>query len=251
MPRIQKTSDIVEQHSERAVLFAGGGFLLAGIAFFLIRYRGDGAFVPLGYVLSLGALGLFATAGYTIGKVRRVAAHTLDCPFCTERVSLSEPPGEVDVRCSGCNRMIPIHEGRIVPVSQVRCGFCNGLNHYSDKTDALLCEECNHEIPIQHEEGYVSKKSVRGFAVVEDDALYELVLTDADDSAQGHHNEGLVAALQHMLALNRNQVKGLLDEVPVTLLQGITRMKADMLKAQLANHGATAEARPLSTTSTV
>ena len=251
MPRIEKTSDIVEQHSERAVLFGGGGFLAGAVAFLLIRYSGDGAFLPMGYVLLLVAVGLFATAGYTIGKVRRVARFTLDCPFCSERVSLSEAPDEVDVRCSGCNRMIPIHEGHIVPVSQVRCGFCNGLNYYSDKTDALLCEECNHEIPIQHEEGYVPKKTVRSFAVVEDEALYELVLTDAGDSAIGHHSESLIGALQHMLALNRSQVKGILDETPVTLLQGITRMKADMLKAQLSNHGATVEARPLPATSNV
>jgi 4'-phosphopantetheinyl transferase EntD len=48
-----------------------------------------------------------------------------------------------------------------------------------------------------------------------------------------------------MLALNRNQVKQMLEEVPITLLTGIPRMKAEMLQAQLAAHQAHAQAIPL------
>jgi hypothetical protein len=123
---------------------------------------------------------------------------------------------------------------------QVRCGFCNSLNYYSDKTDLLICETCNHEIPVHQEDGKPVKHLPKGFAIVDDNMLYELVLIEAAKT-----NEDLVKTLQSMLALNRNQVRDLLDEVPVTLLQGITRMKADMLTAQLVNHGARAEARTI------
>ena len=242
MARTERTSDIVEKHSERAVFFGAGGFLCAGGAFLMLRYGGP-SMAGLAWVLVLGALGLFAVAGFTIGKVRRVAAFRIACPFCTEIVDMAGNPGDQDVSCPGCHRMIPLREGAVVAVAQVRCGFCNALNYYSDKTDALLCEECNHEIPIQHEEGYVQKKFVRGFAVVEDDALYELVLTGAD----AHHGEDLVETLQHMLALNRNQVKDIVRDAPVTLLQGIAKMKAEMLKAQISNHGGKAEARAMGT----
>lgn len=242
MARQERTSDIIEQYSERAVFLGAGGFLCAGAAFLTLHY-GGASMAGLAWVLVLGALALFGMAGYKIGRVRRVAAFQVGCPFCSEVVALASAPGDQDVSCSGCNRMIPLRDGKVVAVNQVRCGYCNGLNYYSDKTDALLCEECNHEIPIQHEEGYVSKKSVSKFAVVEDDALYELVLVDA-----GRDEEDLIGTLQHMLALNRNQVKGILDQTPVTLLQGITRMKAEMLKAQIANHGGEAQARVYSET---
>jgi hypothetical protein len=78
------------------------------------------------------------------------------------------------------------------------------------------------------------------FAVVDDDNLYELILI-----AHGHKTEELINALQHMLALNRNQVKQMLTELPVTLLTGIPRRKAEMLTAQLSIHEGLAEMRPL------
>jgi hypothetical protein len=45
--------------------------------------------------------------------------------------------------------------------------------------------------------------------------------------------------------LNRNQVKQMLDELPVTVLTGITRKKAEMLKAQLTMHDAGVEFKPM------
>jgi hypothetical protein len=54
-----------------------------------------------------------------------------------------------------------------------------------------------------------------------------------------------------MLALNRNQVKQMLDELPVTMLTGITKKKAEMLQAQLSIHDGEAEIRPISDPSSV
>ena len=70
--------------------------------------------------------------------------------------------------------------------------------------------------------------------------MYEFILV-----AHGHKTEDLIESLQRMLALNRNQVKQMLQELPVTLLTGITRQKAEMLQAQLALHEAATEFRPM------
>jgi hypothetical protein len=123
----------------------------------------------------------------------------------------------------------------------VRCGFCNALNYFSEKTDVLLCEECNHEVPISHEEGHIPKKRLAtGFAVEDDDRPYELILV-----AHGPKTDDLIQTLQTMLALNRNQVKQMLSELPVTLLTGIPKKKAEMLRAQLSIHEGAADCRPL------
>ncbi len=79
-----------------------------------------------------------------------------------------------------------------------------------------------------------------GFAVVDDDDMYELVLTGA-----GHKEEELIQVLQQMLALNRNQVKQMLEEIPVTLLTGINRRKAELLKAQITVHDGQVEFRKM------
>jgi hypothetical protein len=122
---------------------------------------------------------------------------------------------------------------------QVRCGFCNTLNYYSPKTEVLLCEDCNREVPISLDDSHTPKHIA--FARRDDDKLYELVLV----SNGGRKTEDLISALQHMLALNRNQVKQMLDELPVTLLTGIPRMKAEMLQTQLSTNDAVAEFRPI------
>ncbi len=236
--RIQRYSDVIERISERAFYFFIGTVFCGALGALLMRYRGDGMFLGLAWVLVLAAIGMFAYGVYIASTTTKVTSFSIECPICTEVNELTEKPESEDITCVACNHRIPIKDGKVLPVMQVRCGYCNSLNYYSDKTELLICETCNHEIPIHQEDGKPVKHLPKGFAVVDDNMLYELVLLD------GHKtNEDLVKTLQSMLALNRNQVRDLLDEVPVTLLQGITRMKADMLTAQLTVHGANAEAR--------
>jgi hypothetical protein len=227
MPKIQRASDVIEQDAEKAFYFIGGGIASAAVAGLLLKYQGSGGFVPLAWILVLAAVCLIGYGVYWIVKAKKVTSVSIKCPFCFERNDLVEQPVDDDVPCVACNRMIPIQGGQVLSVSQVRCGFCNGLNYYSAKTEALLCEHCNREI-------------AKGFAVIDDDQQYELVLLEV-----GRSSEEVITTLQQMLALNRNQVKDILENTPVTLLQGLPRMKVDLLVAQLAAHGATAEARSL------
>lgn len=235
----QRSSDIVEQIGVKAMGYGGGGLLafVVGLIFFI--FRGGGVLVPFSIVLMLIGLIMVGYAIYCTLQVRKVASHVVECVYCHYKNRLTEPPAN-DFMCGSCYRMIPVLDGHVLPVQQVRCGFCNELNYYNQKTQVLLCESCNHEIPISQGDDMPQKHSV--FAVKEDTHTYELVLMSHD----GHHTENLITALQSMLALNRNHVKDMLDKLPVTLLTGIPRMKAEMLQAQLAVHGATAEFRAVS-----
>jgi hypothetical protein len=240
MPSIQRTSDLIELIAERAITFAFGG--LCGLAFasLLFYYHGQSMmFVPLAAVITLISLPVTIYSIYEAFKIRKVTANSVVCPFCEFDNQLVEAP-DTDIHCRGCNRMIPITDGKILSVDQVRCGFCNALNYYSEKTDVLLCEECNHEVPIAGDDSRPKKSMPAFFAVTEDDSVYELVLI-----AHGNKTEDLINALQHMLALNRSQVKQLLGELPAVLLTGINRKKAEMLKAQLSIHDGVAEFRPI------
>ncbi len=239
MPQVQRSSDVVEMHSERALSFGFGGVFALLIATGLFVYRGGGMFVPLASILTVIGLGLCGYAIFCALQVRKVSSVVVACPYCKGTNRLLEVPSG-DFTCSECHRLIPIKDGHPLAVQQVRCGYCNELNYYSEKTDVLLCEACNHDIPIAHEEGYVPRKAQSAFAVQEDDRMYELVLM-----AHGHKTEELIDCLQHMLALNRNQVKQILLELPTTLLTGIPRKKAELLKAQLTMHDALAEFKAL------
>ncbi|MFY9234041.1 MAG: hypothetical protein WAO58_06225 [Fimbriimonadaceae bacterium] len=239
MAQPQRSSDIVESHSEHALASSLGGLVALALGFLLWIYRGDGWLSGLALVLMIGGLVAIGYGIYSALQIRKVQSATLNCPYCDFTNRFTEAPMG-DVSCRGCNRMISIDEGRVLKVMQVRCGYCNELNYYTEKNVALICESCNHEIPIAQADGNMPTKKLL-FASKEDDALYELVLI----SHGAHHTENLIAALQQMLALNRNQVKDMLMNLPVTLLTGIPRKKAEMLQAQLSIHEAAAEFRPV------
>lgn len=241
MPRVQRVSDVIELHAERAVYYGFGGVVAIAFAGLLVYYHGQSnMFVPLGGIFGFLGVGSICFAGFLGFQTKKVEGKPVVCPICSTANELIGKPDE-DFPCVGCNRMIPIREGEPLPVSQVRCGYCNELNYYSDKTEALLCEKCNHEIPIARDDEAGPKKMIpKGYAVVDDESLYELVLM-----GQGNKEEELIHTLQHMLALNRNQVKQMLTELPVTLLTGITRKKAEMLSAQLSIHDGHAEFRQM------
>lgn len=234
----QRSSDIVEQYGVKAISAGIGGIVvaIAGIIFWM--YRGGGATAPLAILLMVIGAGLIGYAIYEAAQIRKVGSYVAECSYCKHKNRLSEPVS-ADFLCGACFRMVPVQDGKILTVQQVRCGFCNELNYYSERNQVLLCESCNHEIPLSRGDDVPQKHSV--FAVKEDNALYELVFTGHDN----HHTEELIQCLQSMLALNRNHVKQMFDEVPVTLLSGIPRMKAELLQAQIATHGGFAEFRQL------
>jgi uncharacterized protein YbaR (Trm112 family) len=241
MPKVERSSDVVEIRSETAITYGVGAIFAIAVGAVLYYYRGQtGMFVPLAEIFLFAGLGLLGYAIYAAFSIKKVTHKFYVCPYCEANNALTEEPKE-DFLCTNCNRLVPVKDGEILPVQQVRCGYCNALNYFSEKTDVLLCESCNREVPIAHEEGHVAKKSLpTGFAVEDDLRPYELILVDP-----GQHTESLIAALQHMLALNRNQVKLMLNETPVTLLSGVPKKKAEMLRAQLQMHDATADCKPI------
>lgn len=234
----QRRSDVLEMIAERALMFGIGGIVALAGSYLFYSFRGDGYTIGLIWVLAVAGVISILLALYSVTKVRKVTDFSVECPYCKAANHLLEKPRE-DFTCGECHRLVPVIDGQILPVFQVRCGFCNTLNYYSDKSEALICEECDREIPIAVT-GESGRNLPRGFVIQDDPNLYELVLV-----APGNKTEEVISALQHMLALNRSQVKNILAEAPVTLLTGITRRKAEMLQAQLAVHDAAAEFRPL------
>lgn len=235
----ERSSDVVEQYGMRALVAGLGGVIALTIAGVLFMFRGDGGTIGLIGVLALAGLVGIGYGLHQWMQIKKIANVVIECPYCNYKNRMTEQP-TADFACGDCYRMIAVApDGQVLPVSQVRCGFCNHLNFYSAKTEVLLCEDCNREVPISVADGQTPKQIA--FARRDDDSLYELVLL----SHGGHKTEELISALQHMLALNRNQVKQLLNELPVTLLTGIPRMKAEVLQAQLTVNDAVAEFRAI------
>lgn len=236
----ERSSDVVEQFGMRALVAGLLGVISLIIAGVLFAFRGDGSTIGLIAVLGIAGVGSLGYAIYEWTQIKKVASVVVVCPYCQFKNRMTDQP-RADFACGSCYRMIPVApDGQILGVSQVRCGFCNHLNYYNETSVGLICESCDREIPISTAEGVETKKFFQAYTHKDDDQTYELVLI-----SYGHKTEEVIATLQHMLALNRNQVKQMLEELPVTLLTGIPRKKAEMLKAQLALHDAAAEFHPV------
>lgn len=230
MPQAKRSSDVVEEFATATLIYGGCGILalLIGIPMFIYR----GMLMYLGILLILGGLAAVGYAIYEFMQARKVIGVKESCPYCGAGNSLMEAPTE-PFSCVECHRMIPVQDGKILEVMQVRCGFCNHLNYYNETSVGLICEECDREIPIATPDGKLASKAFHSYSRHDDQNPYDLMLVEV-----GKKPEEVISCLQHMLALNRNQVKQMFDELPVTLLTGITKMKADMLAAQLESHGA-------------
>lgn len=234
MSEAQRSTDIVEDLSARAFLSLVAGVILLVLGGVMIAYKG--MMMALGIVLTIIAAAALGYAIYAFSVTRKVGAVKTICPYCGAPNVFTEKPMS-DFACRSCSRMVPIDNGVMLEVHQVRCGYCNALNYWSPRSFGLICEECSHEIPISGLEGGAHR--VQAYAVKDDDQAYDLFLTGV-----GKNSEDLVAALQHILSLNRNQVKDIMANTPQLLLQGIPKKKAELLAAQLKMHDAIADIRP-------
>lgn len=235
MPLVERSTDVIEIHWENAFIFGGLGIL--GLLGSWIFRRYDN--IPLSWVLLVIGLVLFIIGAKRVYQVRHVSGYGYTCPYCSETNILTSSAKD-DFCCEKCRRMIPIENGEVLEVFTVRCNYCSEINYYSPKTEVLICESCAHEIPISLDDGRERKVLPKFYAVKEDDSLYELILVD-----RGPDTEDLIKCLQQMLALNRNQVKQILEELPATLLSGIPKLKAEILQQQLKLHNGEAEVRAI------
>ncbi|HXH60783.1 MAG TPA: hypothetical protein VNI20_05435 [Fimbriimonadaceae bacterium] len=237
MPDLDRSSNIKEIRTQRALMAMIPGGIGLFIAIVLFSYHAPST-IGLRWVMLLASVGALGYGIWQLSLISKITTFDIVCPFCDGKNIFTEQPMD-DVRCDHCNREIPIVNGRLLKVFQVRCGYCNALNWYSEKSTGLICEECDRVIPISTEEGQEATAAFTTFSRQDDDAPYNLMLIDA-----GPKHEEIIPVLQKMLALNRNQVKDIIDEVPVILLQGIPKKKADLLAAQIGAHDGRAKVAP-------
>lgn len=232
--QVERSEDVKEEIGTRSTLaiVPGAICLILGILF-VGPYRGG--LVGLGWVLLAGGLVAVGWGVWQLIQSRKVSEYKLQCPFCFAVNVFTEKPDD-DVRCSDCQRLVPIEHGVVLRVFQVRCGYCQHLNYYSEKSTTLICEQCDSLIPIATDEEPEAKVVLERFTTKDDRAPYDLVLLAGDAKS-----EKLVGALQQMLALNRNQIKRIMEQTPAVLYTGIPKRKAEMLLREIEEAGGRAE----------
>lgn len=233
---IERSETVKEEFGTRSFLALVPGVVVVVVGV-LMAIVYPSILSPLGWILLLGGIGAVGYGIWQMLEARKVKEFHLVCPFCQANNVYTQKP-TVDVRCVECSRMVPIQSGDILRVFQVQCGYCRHLNYYTEKSTGLICEQCDSVIPIATDEGPEAMATFEKFTRQEDPNPYDLVLLESE-----HKTEKLIACLQRILALNRNQVKQILDEAPAVLLSGIPRKKAELLVKDIEQAGGHAEYR--------
>lgn len=231
-PILTRVEVVQEEFASNAIIALIPGLGIAGIGAVMLFYqlKQGGLLVALAGVIIFIGIAVAAWGVFQASRAKKVESYKVECPFCNRPNHLTRQPNE-DFRCSECNREVPVAEdGTILAVYQVRCGYCNTLNYYSEKSTGLICEECDREIPIATDEETHAKKMFEAYTLKDDNHPYDLILNAAPE------NEEMIKCLQTMLALNRNQVKDIIEDLPQVLLQGIPKKKAELLMAQISGH---------------
>lgn len=234
MADLERSTDVKESYGAQALMAMVPGVLALIIGGIIVAYRSQ-VFIWLGLLLMVFGLAAIVFGIVQLTKIKKVQTVPVVCPFCGATNELGEAPRK-DFTCSGCHRSVPVRDGRVLQVWQVQCGYCGTLNFYSEKSTGLICETCARQIPISVDEDLEAQKRMEHYAFQEDPLPYDLVLT-----ARGTKQEELILHLQKVLALNRNQVKQIIEQVPVVLLTGIPKKKAELLRQELIAHGGRAE----------
>ena len=238
----ERSSNLREEYALRAFISIVPGLIALTISIVLFvynsRYSDTRYTVGLQWVLLVLSV---AAIGYGVSQLmqmRKIASFDVECPFCKAKNRFTTQPTH-DVRCDRCNRDIPIVDGRTLRVFEVRCGFCSTLNWYSEKSTGLICEECDREIPIAVGDERDASPAMHAYSRHDDATRYNLVLVDP-----GPRREEIIPVLQKMLALNRNQVKEIMDDVPMTVLHGVPKKKAELMASEITASGGRADASP-------
>ncbi len=184
-----RRSHVLEMIAEKAFFFGGGGISAIALGALLYAFRGDGMLLGLVYILWIGGATSLGLAIFSLFGIRQIVNHDVDCPYCNKTNTLTTAPKE-DFTCEHCSLLIPVKDGAVLPVFQVRCGFCNHLVYYNEKSEALICDNCDREIPI-HTSGESHRILPKSFTIHDDPNVYALVLVDP-----GPKTEEMIDVLQ-------------------------------------------------------
>ena len=117
----QRSSDIVEQYSAKALGAGIGGLVALGAGIVLFVGGAGPSMVGLASVLALAGVGLIGFAISCMVKAKQVGGVGVVCCYCQYKNMLTEAPTK-DFTCQRCNRLVPIENGQVLEISQVRCG---------------------------------------------------------------------------------------------------------------------------------
>lgn len=250
MPKSATTlTDVKEEvwmHSLGAA-FTGLCILVgAGILFYFMRFLVPGTILgPVRIVLGLAMLtgaSICGIALYFGALANKMASVVFPCPYCNSEMRFPAAPAE-DFDCEFCNRTVHFLNGRPLPVQTVLCRSCRTEHRVASNVQHYICDNCNRPLLLPWMR---DSQDVRIADSAEDAMLqnYDVLLVAYD---RRRENE-LAFKIQNLLVVNLNEARRLISTVssqdPLIVGHDVPQRKAEAIRRQLQELGATATMRP-------
>jgi DNA-directed RNA polymerase subunit RPC12/RpoP len=118
--------------------------ILAGVVF---AYSGGSA--PFVWVSAVIAAGCIGFAIYKFIQLSNIETTPAPCSYC-KRINTLVGGIEKDFVCQHCNRLVPVQDGKIMPVLPIECEHCNAKNFFSMRSIKLICDACGRDIKLEN-----------------------------------------------------------------------------------------------------
>jgi ribosomal protein L7/L12 len=250
-----RISDIQENVWTQAIGTAVVGLLLigvSGIVYWLLNYLPVfselpiAAKLPIALAPAIGAV-IVLIAGWRSAqaRTRNLARVAFPCPYCDRPNHFAEEPTE-DFECDYCDRTVHFDEGKPIPVRVVKCPSCSTEHRVSVNLVAYLCDRCNRTIELKPDPKYRPMAPAHPLPAATDQMLqnYDVLLTAYDRRREND----LVFKLQNLLVVNLKEARQMLEtatpRAPIIVLMDVPHRKAEAVRRQLQELGATITLRP-------
>ncbi len=249
--QVRKIADIQESAWTQA-----SGKIAAGLGIFLVAacliYAARFAFVGLPRVLeivqivlglvALAGVGLLGAAVYTGIEARRLPGIGFQCPYCDNSNKFDGIPTET-FDCDFCNRTVHFDGGVPVPVRIVSCPFCQTDHRVAVSIQRYVCDHCNRPLELAAQ----PRSRPSGAAGSGPEKLaqnFDVLLVSVDR----RHEIEIALKIQNLMVVNLPDARRLMATAsttsPLVVTHSVPQRKAETIRRQLQDVGATATLRP-------
>ena len=228
-----------------------GIMLIAGLLMYSVQFWVQGATLQMVVRILMG-LGVFVGAGilglaiYRSLEVRKAPGVAFTCPFCDQPMMFTDAP-HADFDCEHCNRTVHFQNGHPIPVRTIICQACRTEHRVPINVTRYVCDRCNRPLKL-------SADPTQQLATMDDknmvDAMlqnYDVLLLAIDRRQENEIALKLQSIMVVTLADARKLMLGATNKAPLTVSTNQPQRKADAIKRQLQELGATVTLRASAT----
>jgi hypothetical protein len=194
-------------------------------------------------IVALAGVGIAAAAIYNGIQARRLPGVGFACPYCDQINRFDGEPNE-SFDCEFCNRTVHFEDGLPVPVRSVSCPFCHTDHRVAVNVQRYVCDRCNRPLELATESR--GRQTTIAGPQAENVAPhnFDVLLVSVDRRQEND----VALKLQNLLVVNLPEARRLMatasTSTPLVVGHGMPQRKAEAIRRQLQDLGATATLRP-------